>query len=126
MTLNFCSFASGSSGNCYMVRCGDTALLVDAGISGKRIFEGLERTETPLEQVKGLLITHEHIDHVKSIPIVTKKRPRSGHTQMPPHGQILSAKSRKKRRRCLRREKIFQLAESVSDRLRFLMTRRSR
>lgn len=75
MTLNFCSFASGSSGNCYMVRCGDTALLVDAGISGKRIFEGLERTETPLEQVKGLLITHEHIDHVKSIPIVTKKAP---------------------------------------------------
>lgn len=75
MSLNFCSFASGSSGNCYMVRYGKTALLIDAGISGKRIFEGLEQTGTPLEEVEALLITHEHIDHVKSIPIVTKKAP---------------------------------------------------
>lgn len=75
MSLNFCSFASGSSGNCYMVRYGKTALLIDAGISGKRIFEGLEQTGTPLEEVQALLITHEHIDHVKSIPIVTKKAP---------------------------------------------------
>ena len=46
MTLRFCSFASGSSGNCYLVRCGETAVLVDAGISGKRIFQGLENTGT--------------------------------------------------------------------------------
>lgn len=75
MQLNFCSFASGSSGNCYMVRYGDTALLIDAGISGKRIFEGLERTGTPLEMVEAVLVTHEHIDHVKSLPILTKKVP---------------------------------------------------
>lgn len=75
MQLNFCSFASGSSGNCYLVRYGDTALLIDAGISGKRIFEGLERTGTPLEMVEAVLVTHEHIDHVKSLPILTKKGP---------------------------------------------------
>lgn len=75
MQLNFCSFASGSSGNCYMVRYGDTALLIDAGISGKRIFEGLESTDTPLEMVEAVLVTHEHIDHVKSLPILTKKAP---------------------------------------------------
>ena len=73
MSLEFCSFASGSSGNCYMVRYEDTALLVDVGISGKRIFEGLEYTDTPLENVQAVLITHEHIDHVQSLPVVTKK-----------------------------------------------------
>ena len=73
MSLNFWSFASGSSGNCYMVRSGDTALLVDVGISGKRIFEALEYTDTPLEMVRAVLVTHEHIDHVQSLPIVTRK-----------------------------------------------------
>lgn len=50
-------------------------MLIDAGISGKKIFQALEDTATPPEMVKALLITHEHIDHVKSIPIVTKKLP---------------------------------------------------
>ncbi|MEG0829371.1 MAG: MBL fold metallo-hydrolase [Anaerovoracaceae bacterium] len=73
MAFNFCSFASGSSGNCYMIKRNDTALLVDVGISGKRIFQGLKDTNTQLDQVAGILITHEHIDHVRSLPIVTKK-----------------------------------------------------
>lgn len=41
MKLSFCSLASGSSGNCYLVRTESTAILVDAGISGRRIFAGL-------------------------------------------------------------------------------------
>lgn len=75
MPFSFCSFASGSSGNCYLIKNDSTALLIDAGISGKKIFQGLDDTETPREAVKGLLITHEHTDHVNSIPIVTKKLP---------------------------------------------------
>ncbi len=75
MTLQFCSFASGSSGNCYLVKDDHTAILIDAGISGKRILQGLEETGTPREMVRALLITHEHIDHVKSIPILTKRIP---------------------------------------------------
>ncbi|WP_130863105.1 MBL fold metallo-hydrolase [Bacilliculturomica massiliensis] len=74
MTLGFCSFSSGSSGNCYMVRSNTTALLVDAGISGKKIWEGLERTQTPREMVTALLITHEHSDHTKSVGTVSKKQ----------------------------------------------------
>ena len=73
MALKFCSFASGSSGNSYLVKDDDTAILIDAGISGKRILEGLSETQTPGEQVKALLITHEHIDHVKSIPVLTRR-----------------------------------------------------
>lgn len=75
MAIQFCSFASGSSGNCYLVKDSETALLIDAGISGKRIFQGLDETGTPEESVSALLITHEHTDHVKSLPIVTKKLP---------------------------------------------------
>ena len=75
MALQFCSFASGSSGNSYLVKDDNTAVLIDAGISGKRILQGLEETGTPREMVSALLITHEHIDHVKSIPVLTKRIP---------------------------------------------------
>lgn len=73
MTLSFCSFSSGSSGNCYLVKSETTAILVDAGISGKKIYEGLEMTATPKEQLAALLITHEHIDHTKSVRMLMKK-----------------------------------------------------
>lgn len=73
MTLSFCSFSSGSSGNCYLIKSENTAVLVDAGISGKRIFEGLESTDTPRDRLAALLITHEHSDHTKSIKTLMKK-----------------------------------------------------
>jgi len=67
MALSFCSFASGSSGNCYLVKTETTSIIIDAGISAKRIREGLVRTNTPEESVAALLITHEHSDHVSGI-----------------------------------------------------------
>lgn len=75
MALKFCSLASGSSGNCYLIKHENKSLLIDAGISGKRIFQGLEDAGVAPEEVCGLLVTHEHIDHVRSLPIVTKKLP---------------------------------------------------
>jgi len=77
MGLEFCSFSSGSSGNCYLVKSDETALLVDTGISGKKIFEGLSATDTDVSMVKVILITHEHSDHIKSLRIVTKKSPQA-------------------------------------------------
>ena len=78
MPLQFCSFASGSSGNCYLIKNQRSAILIDAGISGKKIFQGLEETGTPFEAVSAVL---DHCtstsDHVKSLPIVTKKLPKS-------------------------------------------------
>ena len=73
MTLSFCSFSSGSSGNCYLVKSQSTALLIDAGISSKRIHEGLEKSGTSFALLSGLLITHEHSDHIKSIKTLWKK-----------------------------------------------------
>lgn len=73
MTLSFCSFSSGSSGNCYLVKSKETAVLVDAGISGKKVWDGLEKTNTKREMLSALLVTHEHSDHTKSIGILAKK-----------------------------------------------------
>lgn len=75
MSLKFCSFASGSSGNCYLVKSDETAILIDAGISGSRILESLGETETLRDDVSAILVTHEHIDHVKSLPVMTKRIP---------------------------------------------------
>ena len=69
MEFSFCSLASGSSGNCYMVKSGDVSLLVDVGISGKKIIEGLEQAGTEKEQVAGIFLTHEHSDHIKSLRV---------------------------------------------------------
>lgn len=74
MILSFCSFSSGSSGNCYLVKSEKTALLIDAGISGKKIWEGLARTGTPEEMLAAVLVTHEHSDHTKSIGTLAKKQ----------------------------------------------------
>ncbi|MBQ3107138.1 MAG: MBL fold metallo-hydrolase [Firmicutes bacterium] len=74
MALTFCSFSSGSSGNCYLIKSEETALLVDAGISLKRIREGLAASGTPEEAVSAVLVTHEHSDHIRSIGAVGGKR----------------------------------------------------
>ncbi len=76
MKLQFCSLASGSSGNCYLVRTESTSVLVDAGISKKKIQEGLCTLGIQLESIQGLLITHEHTDHTKSVSTVSKGCPK--------------------------------------------------
>lgn len=61
--------ASGSSGNCYRVDDGDSAILLDAGISIKRIRVGCN---FGLSSVAGCLVTHSHSDHCKSVPDLLK------------------------------------------------------
>ncbi len=71
--MELLSIASGSSGNCYYVGNGDTHLLVDAGISGKRIEEGLGSIGIKASELNAILITHEHIDHVKGLGVIARK-----------------------------------------------------
>ena len=75
MSLGFWSFGSGSSGNSYLIQTEETALLVDAGCTGKRIFSGLsERGLTPAD-LSAVLLTHEHVDHVKSLGMLVRRSP---------------------------------------------------
>ena len=73
MSLAFCSLSSGSSGNSYLIKTENTAVLIDAGISASRILKELARTDTPRENVRALLLTHEHIDHVRGARVLLKK-----------------------------------------------------
>lgn len=73
MGLLFCSFASGSSGNSYLVKSDSTALLIDVGISCKSIEQSLNSFDLKLEDISAILITHEHSDHVKSLRTLNKK-----------------------------------------------------
>ncbi len=71
--MEFCSFASGSSGNSYLVRTHETSILIDAGISGKKIFEALEKSGGVPDDIRGVLVSHGHIDHTRSLRVVAKK-----------------------------------------------------
>ncbi|MFI3201674.1 MAG: MBL fold metallo-hydrolase [Eubacteriales bacterium] len=67
------SIASGSDGNCIYVGSEQTNLLVDTGISGVRIRKGLEEYGLTMEEIHGILITHEHIDHIKGLGVLSRK-----------------------------------------------------
>ena len=71
--MRMCSIASGSSGNCIYVGSDNTHLLVDTGISKKRIEEVLKDLEIKGEELVGILITHEHSDHIPGLGVVSRK-----------------------------------------------------
>lgn len=67
------TIASGSSGNCVCVASENSCILVDAGVTAKRIEEGLLQQGIALSQLDAILVTHEHIDHVRGIEVISKK-----------------------------------------------------
>ena len=71
--MKFCTLASGSSGNCIYVENGNTRLLVDAGISAKRIAECLEIIDVAPESIDAILITHDHSDHTQGVAVFSRK-----------------------------------------------------
>lgn len=71
--MRLCSIASGSSGNCIYVGSETTHLLVDVGISGKRTESGLEELGLTGRDIDGILITHEHADHIQGLGVIARK-----------------------------------------------------
>ena len=69
----FCPLYSGSSGNALFVQAGRTRLLIDAGLSGKTITGALNAIGVDPATLDGLLITHEHSDHIKGAGILSRK-----------------------------------------------------
>ena len=71
--MRLCSIASGSSGNCIYVGSEATHLLVDVGISGKRTESGLQELGLTGRDIDGILITHEHADHISGLGVLVRK-----------------------------------------------------
>lgn len=67
------TFASGSEGNCLLISGGQTHILVDAGISCKRIKTALARLGLTPEELSGILITHEHSDHICGLNTLVRR-----------------------------------------------------
>ncbi len=65
--------ASGSRGNCLVIRGNEGAILLDAGLTGKKIIEGLEKLGIEPQELKGLVISHEHSDHISGAGIICRK-----------------------------------------------------
>jgi phosphoribosyl 1,2-cyclic phosphodiesterase len=73
MKLNFCSLSSGSSGNCYYLGNEFHGILIDAGISATSIRKFLKNMDIHMETIMGVLITHNHIDHIKGLEVLSRK-----------------------------------------------------
>lgn len=71
--MYFGTIASGSSGNCLYVGTDTTHVLVDAGISCKRILAGLDSFGVDSRDIQAILVTHEHSDHISGLGVLSRK-----------------------------------------------------
>lgn len=71
MGLKICSFASGSRGNCIYVSSETTSVIVDAGISVRRISQDLAAVDASAPA--GVIVTHAHADHIGNLQSIAKK-----------------------------------------------------
>ena len=71
--FNFCSLYSGSSGNSLFVETENTKILVDAGMSCKKIEQALDYIEVNPSSINAIIVTHEHSDHIKGISTISRK-----------------------------------------------------
>ena len=71
--MKFGTIASGSSGNCLYAGNEDTHILIDAGISCNRICEGLKTFDLDGRDIQGILVSHEHTDHISGLGVLARK-----------------------------------------------------
>lgn len=71
--MKFCSLYSGSTGNSLFVQGNETKILVDAGVSAKKITEALSSLDVDIKEINAIIVTHEHIDHIRSIGTLANK-----------------------------------------------------
>jgi len=73
MKLSFCSLSSGSSGNCYYLGNEFHGILIDAGISAGSIRKFLKNMDISMQTIMGVMVTHNHIDHIRGLEVLTRK-----------------------------------------------------
>lgn len=72
MSLSLVSLASGSTGNSTLIMSENASILVDVGISYKRIKDELQEFGISTKEINGVIITHEHRDHIEALPLISK------------------------------------------------------
>jgi len=73
LELRFSPLFSGSSGNAIYVGCGDSHILVDAGLSGSRVINELGKIGVDPSMLSAIIVTHEHVDHTRGVGILSRK-----------------------------------------------------
>lgn len=71
--ISICSLSSGSSGNSILIRTKNTAILVDCGLTGKAVEQELEKAGQNPSDISAIIVTHEHIDHIKGVGIFSRR-----------------------------------------------------
>lgn len=78
--MRMMSIASGSSGNCIYIGTDNTHLLIDDGISKKKVLEGLAKLDLKADDIDAVLVTHEHDDHITGLGVLER------HKEIPIYG----------------------------------------
>lgn len=71
--MRACTLVSGSSGNATYIEGEEASVLIDAGLSGKAVTSHLESLKINPLSLQGILVTHEHSDHIKGVGILARK-----------------------------------------------------
>lgn len=71
--MQACSLNSGSNANCYYVGNASDAVLVDAGLSARETLKRLQERSLDVQTIRAILISHEHTDHIKGLPVLAKQ-----------------------------------------------------
>lgn len=86
--LRFMSFSSGSCGNCYFLGTGKGAILIDAGVSLKRLRSALRDYELTFDSFSDILVTHDHLDHIRHLGSYCKRLHKNVHTSTRIHDAL--------------------------------------
>lgn len=73
MAVEFSAIASSSDGNSIYIGTDNTKILIDAGLSGKKIQQGLDVLHLNGEDIDAIFVTHEHTDHIKGIGVLSRR-----------------------------------------------------
>lgn len=71
--MKFCSLSSGSNGNCEYIEYKNTKILIDAGLSGKKIEGLLKSIDVDISEIDAIFVTHEHLDHIKGVGVLSRR-----------------------------------------------------
>ncbi len=71
--IQYCSLYSGSTGNCTYIGSAAGGILVDAGVSAKRIEQALAQRQIDPHSIRALFVSHEHSDHIAGLPVLCKR-----------------------------------------------------